>query len=249
VFGTSLPYVNLAVPGKAAFQTVDERTGNHHIYRLAGLCQYAVLQFTTNDLAGSRTLVQAKADWLAIVAKLRAAGVKEVVGLTTVPRTTADTTSLWTTLAGQTAAATEADRVAFNAWLLAGYGGTDAVWNVAAAVQDSTTPSKWKVDPTILLDTTITGSSSDVSTLYITATPANGIYNGKVVLVGADPAAVSVISNQLGGIMSIRFALGSIPTAGTRIRIVDTYTHDGVHPTARGHALMAAACDASILDQ
>jgi hypothetical protein len=247
-FGSTIPYVNLAVPGKAAYQTVDERTGNHHIWRLVGLCRDAVMQFTVNDLAGGRTLSQAQADWLTIVGKLRAAGIRKVIGCTTVPRTTADTTSLWSTLAGQTVVSTESDRVAFNAWLLAGVGtGCDAVWNVAAAVADATATTKWSVDPTPFLDTTITGSSSTTSAIYCTASPATGTCDGKVVWIGPDPASASVVVGNTLGVMSLRFALGSAPTAGTRVRIMNTRTYDGVHPSGPGITLMAAACNLSDL--
>lgn len=108
-------YANLARTGDRA-QYYNSATIRTHAARdhVTDLATHAIVCFGANDLAASRTAVQLRADLDAIGTELLARGITAYV-CTVPPRTT----GTFTSEAGQTLPAWEAERLAFNAALRA----------------------------------------------------------------------------------------------------------------------------------
>lgn len=144
--GVDMPFVNVS--------RGSSTTASYTNQSLAGtrwnLVQYAThVLFTNsvNDVFGGVTLATMQANCQYAWATARRARCR-VFHTTMTPRTTSSDN--WATLANQTVVAnyTQAGiRGQFNAWLLTqvAAGNLDGVIDVAAAVQDSVEPEKWKV--------------------------------------------------------------------------------------------------------
>lgn len=105
-------------------------------------CDYVIVGEGTNDIASGMTLAQYQPKALAIATWFSATGIKVYFG-TIPPRTTS--TDSWATLANQTVAASEAQRLAINEWLRTIPAPITGILDVAAAVETS---GKWNVGTT-----------------------------------------------------------------------------------------------------
>lgn len=105
-------------------------------------CDYVIIGEGTNDIASGMTLAQYQPNALAIATWFSAMGIKVYFG-TIPPRTTS--TDSWATLANQTVAASEAQRLAINEWLRTVPAPITGTLDVAAAVETS---GKWNVGTT-----------------------------------------------------------------------------------------------------
>jgi lysophospholipase L1-like esterase len=146
VNGTTIPSVNCSRHGETSIVYVDGTS----IARTA-LMEYAthaVFGHGSNNIALGGALPTVQGHCQAIWAQARRMGLK-VYHMTLIPRTTS--TDAWATAANQTPASGFAagdKRDQFNSWLRAQAAASviDGVIDVAAMVEDSANPGKWRTD-------------------------------------------------------------------------------------------------------
>jgi lysophospholipase L1-like esterase len=108
----------------------------------------AIYEYGINDTISGRSLTQLQADAASIAAWLRSVGVQRIYGCTLTPRI--DWTGTKQLLSEQMPVASEANRLAYNAWLRTGAGGLyNGLIDAAASVEEGgalAPTGKWRVN-------------------------------------------------------------------------------------------------------
>lgn len=235
------PGFNASLGGDGAAYKVGQYLFNF-ANRWAGveLCEVAYVALGTNDLIAGTALATIQANLVDFANQLKARGVRKVILATVLPRTTS--TDGWQTLGNQTVVATSDftnQRALFNAWALTVPAPFDAVLDIRSGVEDIAT-GKWKEPPVGADLTTTTGSTSTVIQLNSSVTAGQHI--GKQLVMGGEVR--QVISNTTTAITVVS-AFGSTPGSGVALKVVDTYTADGTHPSAWGHKGLGSVLNAN----
>lgn len=213
-------------------------------WRFVEMCDIMFVALGTNDLAGGTALATIQANLITLATQAKARGVRKVILATILPRTT--TTDGWATLANQTVVSISDftnQRALFNTWALTVPAPFDAVIDLRPGVEDVAT-GKWKEPPVGSDLTTTTGSTSTV--IQLNSSVSANAFVGMQLIIGAE--ARQVISNTTTAITVVA-AFGSTPGSGVAVKVRDTFTADGVHPSAWGHKALGAilTANASIL--
>lgn len=203
-------------------------------------CEVLYLALGTNDLVAGASLASTKANLQQFASQAKARGMRKVIVGTVLPRTTS--TDGWVTLAGQTAVTTQdftAQRALLNEWLLTVPSPFDAVVDLRPAVEDVAT-GKWK-EPTGGTDlTTTTGSTTTV--INLNSTVVASAFTGMQLIIGSETRQIA--SNTTNSITVVSAFTGA-PGNGVAIKVRDTYTVDGVHPSAWGHKALGDLLNAN----
>jgi lysophospholipase L1-like esterase len=265
--------LSLAVGSDEAvnFQSTN---GSFRRLSLAPLCNSAIIQAGTNDVALGATAAATEAVNLDIATKLQRLGIGKVFVTTLVPRTTS--TDGWATTANQTPISTESQRLAYNAWvrascpidpttkapvavgtsnaLLAGQFGHPftGFFDTAAQVESSLNSGLWLPANRIVTGsiTTGTGALTSSTANFLTANQEAGGDKGRAFsLVGAGAAGAILIA-QLA-VISSSTAATIDTTAGTTVTnavlAIGIATKDGIHPSPHSHYLMSQAINPAVL--
>lgn len=213
----------------------------HNRFRFVEMCDIAYVALGTNDLVAGTALATIQSALTTLATQLKARGVRKVILATALPRTTS--TDGWQTLANQTVVATNDftnQRALFNAWVLTVPSPFDAVIDIRSGAEDLAT-GKWKEPPTGLDATTTTGSSTTVIQIGSPTLVANA-HIGKQLIVAGE--ARQIIANTTSAI-TVLSAYSGAPSTGVAVKILDTFTFDGVHPSAWGHKWLGAILTAN----
>ena len=213
---------------------------------LARYCSHHLIGYSHNDLNAGRTSAQLIADIGTIV---------DLIGLpafawTAVPVYPTSTDG-FTTYSGQTAAANNVQRVAYNSALRYGQVGKLAgAFDVARFVEAGKDSGIWKTAPNarIVTDGTATSGSKTIGSASAAFTPDD---LGKLLYVGGAGAAGGNLTQYITKINSatsvdVNNNAGTTVASGATIRIgYNQYTMDGVHPYTTG---VQAVVDSRVID-
>lgn len=235
------PVFNASIGGDGATYKVGAYAYNFAMrIGLCEACDIAYLAMGTNDLVAGISLANTQAALVTLATQLKARGMRKVILATLLPRTTS--TDGWVTLANQTVVATNDftnQRALFNAWALTVPSPFDAVVDLRSGVEDLAT-GKWK-EPAVGTDlTTTTGSTT--TTINLNSTVVANAYLGKMLIIGSE--ARQITGNTTTAITVIS-AFGGAPGNGVALKVLDTYTVDGIHPSAWGHKELGAVITAN----
>jgi hypothetical protein len=186
-----------------------------------------------------------------IVAAIRAAGVKRVIGCTVKPASTS--TDGWATTVNQTARS-EGGRTAYNAWVLANASNLfDGTFDFAGALADATTPTKLNPGPyTALLTDTVAASSSQFAIVCTSGGSRLKCASGVVKYIsGGLTKYTQATSYRASGTLIVLIAIGSAPDIGSSYTVYQGWAGDtsgtGSHPSGYGHMAAASAWPATLL--
>ena len=205
---------------------------------------YVVLGGVTNDLSAGRSLAQIQGDIATLAARFAARG-QRVILSTTIPRTTS--TDGWLTTGNQTVLATEAVRLAYNAWVRAGgIADVDAICDPAALVEDggASAPTGKFIAGAVLASGTPTGVTSALITDTGAAWVPNG-FAGKT-LRNVVTGGTACIGYNTATQIFYQSLSGAAWTAGEGYEVLQVPTYDGTHPNGYGHGLMSAAISTAL---
>jgi lysophospholipase L1-like esterase len=135
-------YLNFGKGGGTAKQWSEPASSEGRM-QIIDACSHAVVAYGINDLAEGRTAFQVQENLQTIYERLHRRGIR-TYGVTILPRTTASTDG-YTTVAGQTTASYNAERIAVNEWIRTTPLPLKGVIDAAAAVESSFNSGKWKV--------------------------------------------------------------------------------------------------------
>lgn len=233
-----------------------------------GITHY-LLPLGTNDVNQGRTVAQVQASLVALWFERAATG-KPIMVATLPPITTS--TDAWTTTAGQTATANEANRVAVNNWvrdgapILAGAAaptGSSAVGTlrmgqaghpvsdyleIADPVETARNSGIWKATGRVVNDAAMTAGQPTLTSASAAFTSAD---SGRVVQVAGAGAAGATVAATITAVTNATTVTLNVNATSTvsgqvaRIRAGD-YAPDGIHPSLVGHAAIAAAVAAKL---
>lgn len=264
--------LNLAVGGDEAtlFQGTN---GSFRRISAAGRANSAIIEYGANDLGAGVSAASLEAVVLDLASKLRRLGISKVFLLTIVPRSTS--TDYWATTANQTTDPSNPQRVLYNTWirakcpvqpdtkaavavgtpgaLLAGSFGhpvTDT-FDVAATVESSLNSGLWAPASRVTTGSmTASGFVLNTSSTFSSTPQEQGGDRGlEFILAGAGASGAALrgsLAKYQGATSYQTNAIASTTVTDAPL-VVGPMTPEGVHPTSRGHNLMAAAIDTALL--
>lgn len=238
------PLTLLGVGGERASHFVTVSNSDHRLAAAQqGRNRVAICTYGTNDWAAGDSAATIEANLLTIWTRLAALGVR-VYQTTITPRPTS-TSNNWTTVAGQTAAATDSVRVAVNTYIrtlpapLAGY------LEVADAVESARDSGKWYCPSASSYSGTSAGTTSGTT---VTPSGSPGWTTNQwagYVCRNATAGTVGLIRSNTAGVLTLAASMSF--TAGDTVEIWGTYTRDGVHPSMLGYQAIAARVALAVL--
>lgn len=240
-FRDSYAITQLACGGE---QTVDfiGNTKSFYRYALADYGSTAILALGTNDImTGGLTAAQLKAKILLLIEKIAPKVSKILVG-TMIPRTTS--TNGWLTTAGQTTVMTNSFnsvRVEVNNWIRE-LGTGHPYIEIADLVESARDSGLWKAPGTALDSGTATGGSTTTIVDSSKSWTTNQ-WMGYVAAASSSSGQAGVITANTSNTLTLTVTSGALSpgvSAGNTYTIHAAYTLDGTHPSAYGHAQMAA---------
>ena len=245
--GRQCAYIQCGTGGETA-QAFAAGSASYYANRiaLAQYCSHHLIGYSHNDLNGGRTSAQLIADIGTIV---------DLIGLpafawTAVPVYPASTDG-FTTYSGQTAAANNVQRVAYNSALRYGQVGKLAgAFDVARFVEAARDSGLWKTAPNarVLTDGTATSGSKTIGSASASFTPAD---LGSILYFGGAGAAGGNLVQFITKINSstsvdVFSPAGTTVASGGTVRIgYNQFTTDGIHPYTIG---IQAVVDSRIID-
>ena len=244
-------------------------TGVAHFRRdaLTRFTKYAVVEYGRNDVSAGRTAVQVQTDLLKQATRNIARGIIGNVIVTLTPISTS--TDNWATIENQTAHATEAIRVAHNAWVRAGCpivsGAPVAVGTsgallagqpghpikgyieVADSVESARDSGKWKAANRAVTDASISSSGTTLTSATANFTSADIGRDVNVAGAGAAGGVLTAVITTINSSTSVTLTTPASTTVSGAICAIGVYTGDGTHSSVGGHAAMATAIQAPLL--
>jgi len=238
------PIVKLGVGGETAanFATALQRA-----YRLAaaqqGRYRVAICEYGTNDWAGGSSAATIQANLTAIHTLLSAMGCR-VYQTTISPRPTSSSNN-WTTVAGQTAAATDSVRTTVNTWIRTLPSPLSGYLEVADAVESARDSGKWYCPAASSYSGTSAGTTSG-TTVTPSGSPGwtTNQWTGYTVR-NATAGTVGHIRSNTSGVLTLDSSMSF--TAGDTVEIWGSYTRDGIHPSTVGHLAIAQRTALAVL--
>ncbi|WP_133054330.1 GDSL-type esterase/lipase family protein [Mycolicibacter kumamotonensis] len=265
--------LNLAIGGDEAtlFQGTN---GSFRRISVAGRTNSAIIEYGANDLGAGVSAASLEAAVLDLASKLRRLGISKVFLLTIVPRSTS--TDNWATITNQTTDPSNPQRVLYNTWvrakcpvdpetkaavavgtpgaLLAGSFGhpITGMFDVAATVESSLNSGLWAPASRVATGSMASGDFilTTSSTTFSSANQESGGDKGLEFILSGAGASGAALRGSLAKYQSnTSYQTNTIAstTVTDAALTIGPMTEEGVHPTSRGHNLMAAAIDTALL--
>ena len=263
--------LNISIGGDEGiwFQTTN---GSFRRFSAINTVNSAIIEYGHNDLVSAVSAATFEAVALDLANKIRRLGISKVFLITIVPQTTS--TDNWATTANQTPVATDPQRVLYNTWvrakcpidpntlapvtvgtsgaLYAGQTGhpiTD-FFDVASTVESSLNSGLWAPANRVVTGSIPSGDFRITSTGFNSANQELGGDKGlPFFLAGAGPSGAVLQGDLTAFTSSTVFQTNTVASTSVTNTplIIGPMTIEGIHPTSRGHNLMASAIDLSKL--
>lgn len=238
-FSLTNPAVWLAVGGETASQFTDAsktsaRLGAASLATpIAAVCNYG-----TNDITGGASAATVQANLTTIWTLLSNMGCA-VHQCTILPRP-ASTSDQWKTLAGQTVAANNSVRIAVNSWIRGLPSPLSGYIETSDPVESARDSGKWACPASASWTGNANADGTSLTTLTAAGSPGWTVnaFRGYALLNVTLGTSAQIRSNT-ASVLTLDGAFTWL--SSHTLEIWPLFARDGIHPTAHGHAAIAAS--------